>query len=197
MFSCLLCYSFVLTSHFFSASGAVNVSSSEQTVCPPLPSTVITGFIGTMGESDSLQAVYPILDEMLLVWKILLRGLARPPRYAENNNLKLAMLSDPDGTSLFLPFRIKSIACCRGDGISFHLYDLTRLNHFTLSHYGSYGFLPTLKPDLTASAPRLDTGVWLALTRPDFHRLYFQRRTGAPHRFHITVFSSRFLDLPC
>jgi hypothetical protein len=40
--------------------------------------------------------------------------------------------------------------------------------------------LPTLKPDLTASAPRLDTGVWLTLTRLGSHQLYSQRRTGAP-----------------
>ncbi|MBT0160951.1 hypothetical protein G4O51_13305, partial [Candidatus Bathyarchaeota archaeon A05DMB-2] len=60
------------------------------------------------------------------------------------------------------------------------LYDLTGLYHFTLSHYGSYGFLPTLKPHLTALAPRLDNGGWLSLTVPTSHRLYSQRRTGAP-----------------
>jgi hypothetical protein len=60
------------------------------------------------------------LDEMLLVWTILFREPARPPRYVENNSLILAMLSDPDGTYLFLPFRISIIACYRGDGISFH-----------------------------------------------------------------------------
>ena len=56
---------------------------------------------------------------------------------------------------------------------------LTRLNHFTLTHYGSHGFLPTLKPDLAASAPRLDNGSWLDLTVSGSHRLYSQRRTGA------------------
>lgn len=37
------------------------------------------------------------------------------------------------------------------------LYLFTGLNHFTLSHCGSRTPLPTLKPDLTASAPRLST----------------------------------------
>ena len=34
---------------------------------------------------------------------------------------------------------------------------MTGLNHFTLSHCGSRTPLPTLKPGLTASAPRLST----------------------------------------
>ena len=34
---------------------------------------------------------------------------------------------------------------------------MTGLNHFTLSHCGSRTPLPTLKPSLTASAPRLST----------------------------------------
>ncbi|MFA5448720.1 MAG: hypothetical protein WC233_10640, partial [Sphaerochaeta sp.] len=41
---------------------------------------------------------------------------------------------------------------------------LTRLNHFNLTAYGSHTPLPTLKPDLTASAPRLSTGCWLSFT---------------------------------
>ena len=137
MFASLLCYSFVRTSHFFSVSSAANVLYSERFVCPPLPSTVITGFIGTTSESNYLHAFSSILDEVLLVWTILFREPARPPRYVENNSLILAMFSDPDGAYLFLPFRISIIACYRGDGISFHSTYLTRLNHFALSHYGS------------------------------------------------------------
>lgn len=97
-----------------------DVLSYEWFICPPLPSTVITGFIGIMDESDSLHTVSSALDEMLLVRKILFRGYARSPRYAVINSLVLAMLSDPGGTRLFSLYRPTVIACCRGDGIGFH-----------------------------------------------------------------------------
>ena len=38
------------------------------------------------------------------------------------------------------------------------LNKLTRLNHFTIARYGSHTPMPTLKPNLTVSAPRLCTG---------------------------------------
>ena len=41
--------------------------------------------------------------------------------------------------------------------IGFRSLYITGLNHFTLSHCGSRTPLPTLKPGLTASAPRLST----------------------------------------
>jgi hypothetical protein len=44
-----------------------------------------------------------------------------------------------------------------------------------IAGHGTEGF------DLfTALAPRLDNGGWLGLTVPASHRLYSQRRTGAP-----------------
>ena len=85
-----------------------DVLSSERFICPPLPSTVITGFTGTMSESDSLHIVSFALEEMLLVRKILLREYARPPRYAVINSLMLAMLSDPGGTRLFSLYHTSS-----------------------------------------------------------------------------------------
>ena len=79
---------------------------------------------------------------------------------------ELAKFSDPDGIySLSLNDTI-NIACCMEEYISFHIYVLiTRLNHFTLSHFGSNTFLSTLKPNLTTSAPRLDTGSLLEIAR--------------------------------
>lgn len=138
-----------------------------------------------MSESDSLPTISSTLDEMLLVWKILCREYARPPRYIVNNNLMLAMLSDPDGTRWFLPCSNQALLpTAEVKASASTLSNLTRLYHFTLSHYGSHGFLPTLKPHLTASAPRLDNGDWLGLTVPDSHRLYSQRRTGAPPLYY-------------
>ena len=62
-------------------------------MCPPLPSAVITGFFGTMSESDSSCAFSRTLDEMLLVCGIpLFQERKRSPRYAVNNNLMLATL---------------------------------------------------------------------------------------------------------
>ena len=64
--------------------------------------------------------------------------------------------------------------------INYHYLYLTRLNCFTLSHYGSNSCLSTLKPNLTASAPRLATSDLPNLTRLGFHQLYIKHRTGAP-----------------
>jgi hypothetical protein len=64
---------------------------------------------------------------------------------------------------------------------------ITRLNHFTLSHYGSNGCLSTLKSYLTASTPRLTTSYWLDFTRLGFHQLYMCNRTGAPSYNNYTI----------
>ena len=100
-----------------------------------------------------------------------------------NNSLMLAMLSDPGGTRLFVASIDQTLLpAAEVKASASTLYSLTGLYHFMLSHYGSHGFLPTLKPRLTALAPRLDNGGWLGLTVPASHRLYSQRRTGAPPR---------------
>ena len=59
--------------------------------------------------------------------------------------------------------RLTGLHCCLLPFVRHRppLYELTRLNHFTLSRYGSYTPLPTLKPSLTASTPRLSTGCLL------------------------------------
>jgi hypothetical protein len=57
-------------------------------------------------------------------------------------------------------------ACCVDERIGFRYLVVTRLNCFTLSHCGSHASLPTLKPHLTASAPRLGTDCLLNFIRP-------------------------------
>ena len=87
---------------------------------------------------------------------------------------------DPDST--FTISRINDIAiivCCERKHIDYYYLYLTRLNCFTISHYGSYSCLPTLKPYLTTSAPRLTNGSLLEITMLDFHQLYIKHRTGA------------------
>src|SRR5665647_1870294 len=78
--------------------------------------------------------------------------------------------------------RLHIIVCYHEQGIDFYLLAFTGLYHFTLSHYGSSSPLPTLKPYVTISAPRLSTGCWLGFTRWDSHPLYINHRTGA-HSF--------------
>ena len=63
--------------------------------------------------------------------------------------------------------RLSTRHCCLrpGGGYRLPFYKLTRLNRFTLSHCGSCAPLPTLKPNLAASAPRLSTGCSLRFAR--------------------------------
>ena len=88
---------------------------------------------------------------------------------------------DPD--SIFTISRNNDIAivvCGEEEHIDYYYLYLTRLNCFTISHYGSYSCLPTLKPYLTTSAPRLTNGSLLEITMLDSHQLYIKHRTGAP-----------------
>ena len=70
----------------------------------------------------------------------------------------LATLLDPDGTCITSQLRSSIAACDQRNGIGFRFILLTGLYRFTLSHCGSCAPLPTLKPHLTAPAPRLSTG---------------------------------------
>lgn len=88
---------------------------------------------------------------------------------------------DPGGTLTISRLNdIAGIVCCRKEVHRLPLTILlTGLNHFTLSYYGSYSCIPTLKPNLTALAPRLTNGDLLGLTMSGSHRLYIKHRTGA------------------
>ena len=87
-----------------------------------------------------------------------------------------------DTDSTFTVSRINDIAiivCCEGKHIDYYYLYLTRLNCFTISHYGSYSCLPTLKPYLTTSVPSLTNDSLLEITMLDSHQLYIKHRTGA------------------
>ena len=64
---------------------------------------------------------------------------------------------DPDGISPPSRYRLVLSACGIEDYLGFRSIYLTGLNRFTVSHCGSRTPMPTLKPHLTASAPRLST----------------------------------------
>ena len=78
--------------------------------------------------------------------------------------LNITLIYSPcsmDPGSTFTISRISDIAiivCGERKHIDYYYLCLTRLNCFTISHYGSYSCLPTLKPYLTTSAPRLTNG---------------------------------------
>ena len=73
---------------------------------------------------------------------------------------------DPGGTLTISRINdIAVIVCYERKHIDYHYLYLTRLNCFTLSYYGPYSCLSTLKPNLTTSAPRLTNGSTLL----DYH----------------------------
>ena len=73
----------------------------------------------------------------------------------------LAMLYDPGGTCTVLAYRPVHFCLRPKLGYRLPLVVLSRLNRFTLSHYGSRTPLPTLHAGLTASHARLSTGCLL------------------------------------
>ena len=73
----------------------------------------------------------------------------------------LAMLYDPGGTCTVLAYRPAHFCLRPRLGYRLPHNVLTRLNRFTLSHYGSRTLLSTLHAGLTASHARLDTGCLL------------------------------------
>lgn len=73
----------------------------------------------------------------------------------------LAMLYDPGGTCTVLAYRPVHFCLRPKLGYRLPLVVLTRLNRFTLSHYGSRTPLSTLHAGLTASHARLSTGCLL------------------------------------
>ena len=75
-------------------------------------------------------------------------------------------LRTPIGLSQYLALTILPVLSAVKGNTSTPIYILlTELNDFTLSYYGSNSLLSTLKPNLTTSAPRLNTSDLLGLTR--------------------------------
>ena len=104
----------------------------------------------------------------------------------------LAMLYDPGGTCTVLAYRPVHFCLRPKLGYRLPLVVLSRLNRFTLSHYGSRTPLSTLHAGLTASHARLSTGCLLGFAgsglSPDYtihaelaHNLRTLRPSG---RFH-------------
>lgn len=105
---------------------------------------------------------------------------------------------DPGGTFTISRFNdIVIVVCYVKDHIDYHYFYLTRLNCFTISHYGSYSCLTTLKPYLTISAPSLTNGSLLEITILDSHQLYIKHRTGAPLYFSIAFGFQKTFNFFC
>ena len=101
----------------------------------------------------------------------------------------LAMLYDPGGTCTVLAYRPAHFCLRPKLEYRLPLVVLTRLNRFTLSHYGSRTPLSTLHAGLTASHARLSTGCLLGFAgsglSPDYTihaELAHNFRTLKPHR---------------
>ena len=78
----------------------------------------------------------------------------------------LAMLYDPGGTCTVLAYRPAHYCLRPKVEYRLPLVVLSRLNRFTLSHYGSRTPLSTLHAGLTASHARLSTGCLLGFAGP-------------------------------
>ena len=81
----------------------------------------------------------------------------RSPRYAYDTLCARHALR-PRRNLRILACRLRIAACCGRLPHRLPLHNVTRLNHFTLSHCGSRTSLATLKPHLTVLAPSLSTG---------------------------------------
>ena len=147
------------------ASCAASVSPPGSIPCCPLCSTGfhrLPHYYGTV-------RLLPY-RQVLSVYKtsIPLTGLRRSVADLPGMQLllhALATLLDPDGTCITSQLRSSIAACDQRNGIGFRFILLTGLYRFTLSHCGSCAPLPTLKPRLAASAPRLSTGCSLRFAR--------------------------------
>ena len=87
---------------------------------------------------------------------------------------------DPGGIPPTSLYRLVLVACSEEKHLGFRSLLLTGLNRFTLSHCGSRTPCPTLKPRLTASAPRTRYRLLAKLCRiGTYTQLYYTHRTGA------------------
>ena len=102
---------------------------------------------------------------------------------------------DPDGTCITSRFRLSIAACDLEDGIGFRSIYLTGLYRFTLSHCGSCTPLPTLKPHLTAPAPRLSTGCSLRFAGFDLSPNYITCTELARPLANIISYSLRIIKI--
>ena len=106
----------------------------------------------------------------------------------------LAMLYDPGGTCTVLAYRPAHFCLRPKLEYRLPLVVLTRLNRFTLSHYGSRTPLSTLHAGLTASHARLSTGCLLGFTGSGLSPDYTVHAELA-HNFR-TLKPQRGLSLP-
>ena len=78
----------------------------------------------------------------------------------------LATLYDPDEFSTIIAFiDCFLLSAARSKSIDTHMVLIYEAQSHSGFPCGSCAFLPTLKPNLTTSAPRLDTDCWLGFVR--------------------------------
>jgi hypothetical protein len=135
----------------------------ERLLADPFAPPAFTGFITTMSQSDFWQTFGVSPFTRLQLPLPYFRNLSDLPGM-QTLLCTLATLSDPGGTYGILAYRTRIAACDQKESIGFRTVYLTGLYRFTLLHCGSCTPLPTLKPHLAATAPRLCTGCLLGFT---------------------------------
>ena len=107
----------------------------------------------------------------------------------------LAMLYDPGGTCTVLAYRPAHYCLRPKLEYRLPLVVLTRLNRFTLSHYGSRTPLSTLHAGLTASHARLSTGCLLGFAGSGLSPNYTIHAELA-HNFRTLTLAGRIHKAP-
>ena len=110
-----------------------------------------------MKQSDFCQPFATSLISKILRCNYRLSETGRSPGYASITFVRSPRSIDPDGFSPPSRYRLVLSACGKEDYLGFRSVYLTGLYRFTVSHCGSRTPMPTLKPHLTALAPRLST----------------------------------------
>ena len=177
-----------------SASCAFYVLLTKSTYCPFLPSRVITTFIGTMNESDS-STVFVCTHHCIGLYS-LLSHVQNRPGLPGMSNITISGMPCSRTPVRFHSLALATIPCWWPNEVVDHPTQsiiLTKLNHFTLSHYGVPVPCPTLNHHcLPLTLQGLGTGDLLCLTRLASHQLYIRHRTGA--HLHIRILYHTFLN---
>ena len=129
-----------------SASCAFYVLIAKATYCPSLPSRVITSFIGTMDESDS-STVFVCTHHCISRYS-LLAHVQNCPGLPGMSNITISGMPCSGTPVCFHNLALTIIPYWRPKEVADHHTQsiiLTKLNHFTLSHYGVPVPCPTLK----------------------------------------------------
>ena len=129
-----------------SISHSPNKHFLNATYCPSLPSSVITAFFGTMDESDSSMVF--VCTHHCIDRYSLLSHVQNHPGLPGMSNITISGMPCSRTPVCFHSLALATIPCWWPEEVAdppTQSIILTKLNHFTLTHYGVPVPCPTLK----------------------------------------------------